>query len=308
MSDAYQFRLKYEGSLLDSHEMNVRDLAPALLAVGELFEEVNSIINDEKSRITVNIKATDPGSIDIALTLAQSILDQATHLFSGDGVEAVVNAEDLLKLVFGIGSTGGSGYGLLGLIRWVKGRKIKSIKKTGANVEINGLNVELDNGEAKVFSENEVKLFGAINIRRKMQAIIQVPLSKEGISKMKIGTEDNFQEITEEERNSFSIDDSGEEIIDEVEIETNLTMLNIAFQGKWRFSDGVSSFYANIEDKDFLDKVHKNQIVFANDDILQVTILRTQKIQNGELKTEQVIKKVLGHRSAAVQIKLPFEK
>ena len=40
-----KFSIKYEGSALANHEMNVKDLAPALLAAGELFEEINAILN-----------------------------------------------------------------------------------------------------------------------------------------------------------------------------------------------------------------------------------------------------------------------
>ena len=41
------FTLTYAGPALQDHEMNVRDLAPAMLAVGELFEALNRLYNGE---------------------------------------------------------------------------------------------------------------------------------------------------------------------------------------------------------------------------------------------------------------------
>ena len=38
------FQISYDGPALSVNEMNIKDLAPALLSLGELFEEANEII------------------------------------------------------------------------------------------------------------------------------------------------------------------------------------------------------------------------------------------------------------------------
>jgi hypothetical protein len=90
------FHVKYDGPALASHEMDVKDLAPALLAIGELLEEANRILNGGRVSITVNIKATEAGSVDVVLTAAQNILQQAASLFNSDGVNSVLNVKEIL--------------------------------------------------------------------------------------------------------------------------------------------------------------------------------------------------------------------
>lgn len=49
-----EFRIAYEGEALVENTMDVRDLAPALIAFGELFTRANTILNGEK--ISVSLK------------------------------------------------------------------------------------------------------------------------------------------------------------------------------------------------------------------------------------------------------------
>lgn len=296
-----KFSIKYEGSALANHEMNVKDLAPALLAAGELFEEINAILNNERARVNVNIKATKEGSVEIYLGIAQSVLEKTRDIFSGDTSTAIANASALYLIVFG----GKDGYfGLVNLIKWVKNRKIKSV----VTLETGDFKIQLEDGEAKVFKSQEIDLFRSISIRKKVETIIKAPLSKEGIDSVKISNKETSTEINKSEIEYFSTPEVEEEVIDEREIETNLTIMNISFQdgGKWKFSDGNSVFFADIEDAAFLANVEQNKAAFSKDDILQTTLKRKQFIINGEMKTEYIVKKVNKHRSAAVQIQLPF--
>ena len=84
--------------------------------------------------------------------------------------------------------------------------------------------------------------------------------------------------------------------------------MNISFQpgGKWRFSDGNATFFADILDEEFVEKVQRNMTSFAKDDVLRVKLKRKQSILSGSIKTDYIILKVLDHRSAAITIKLPF--
>lgn len=296
------FNVKYDGIALANNEMNVKEFAPALLSIGELLEEANNLLNSGKAKVDVNIKATKEGSVKICLSVVQNLLQQAASLFNSDGINAVINAKELLLI---IGIAGGGG--VIGLIKWIKNRKIKNVIKLSDG----NFKMELQDKEIRICKEVEINLFRMLSIRKKLETFIKNPLDKEGIDSVTFSSGDKvegMQKITKEEKDYFIVPEAGQELIDDRDIETNLTIINISFQadGKWKFSDGLAVFFADIEDFDFISSVQKNQAAFAKDDILKVVLHRKQFIFEGNIKTEYIVRKVIDHRSAAVQIELPF--
>ncbi|KKW10529.1 MAG: hypothetical protein UY50_C0032G0005 [Parcubacteria group bacterium GW2011_GWA2_49_9] len=294
------FRLAYDGPALANHEMDVKDLAPALLAVGELLEEANSILNNNRVSLTVNIKATEPGSIDVVLSAFQSLSSQVVGLFNSDGTNALLNVVDILKLL----GIGGGTTGLIALIKWIKNRPIKNITK----IDTKNFKIEMEDGEVRMTNKTEIDLFSVLSIRKNMETIVHTPLKREGIEKVAFSINDKKEEINKKESEYFEAPVVSEEPIDEIEIEQSLQIVNISFQpgGKWRFSDGNATFFADILDEEFVEKVQRNMTSFAKDDVLRVKLKRKQSILSGSIKTDYIILKVLDHRSAAITIKLPF--
>jgi hypothetical protein len=294
------FHVTYDGPALVTHEMDVKDLAPALLAIGELLDEANRVINDGKAAIKVNIKATEPGSVDVVLSAVQDFFSQTTSLFNSDGVNSILNVRELL-LILGIGGGGG---GVVGLIKWIKNRPIKSV----ITLDTGDYQLELSDGEVKIAKKLEIQLFQAFKVRKSLETIIRTPLRKDGIERVSFKESNTTTQIVKDESEYFEAPDVAEELIDEQEIEQSLQIVNISFQdgGKWRFSDGNATFYADILDNDFIERVQKNQAAFAKDDVLRARLKRKQVIVTGGIRTDYTIIKILEHRSTAVTIKLPF--
>jgi hypothetical protein len=304
MSDkTVEFKIAYDGPALATHEMNVKDLAPALLSVGELIEEANAILNGDQAKIAVNIKATQPGSVLVSLSVIQDFLKQAVSLFSSNEANAIVNASQILGFL-GLGCGGSAG--VLGIIKWLKNREIKNI----TTLEDGNFRMEVSDGETRVVKSSEIKLFKFISIRKNLETIIKKPLEKEGVEKVSFILEDKQNTVTKDEKDYFSTPTIQEEILGETETEQSLQIVNISFQesGKWKFSDGNATFYADILDKEFAEKVQHNQAAFAKDDVLKVRLKRKQYLSLGGIKTDYIISKVIEHRSAAIQIQLPFDK
>ena len=85
-------------------------------------------------------------------------------------------------------------------------------------------------------------------------------------------------------------------------ITTGLTIESPSFKdgNKWKLYDGQSSFYAEITDKNFLDKVDKGER-FGKGDLLIVdmNIIQTRTPQG--LKVEKIITEVKDHKEAPKQ-------
>jgi hypothetical protein len=73
-----KFTLTYGGEALESGLMDVRELAPALLSVGELIHSVNRLTNGDRAVVSLQVKSDfRKGSFQIDLVLVQNLIDQA---------------------------------------------------------------------------------------------------------------------------------------------------------------------------------------------------------------------------------------
>ena len=87
------FDLQYDGPALQTHEMNVRDLAPALVATAELFQEMNRLARPTDPDISVNVRATGAGSFLVELKL---FYEATVGLLGSVDATALVNLGTLL--------------------------------------------------------------------------------------------------------------------------------------------------------------------------------------------------------------------
>jgi hypothetical protein len=76
------FRVAYDGPALATGRMPVRDLAPALLALGDLFAEASQVIYPEGKPVALSIKATEEGSFDVHLILESRGHGSSSSTFS----------------------------------------------------------------------------------------------------------------------------------------------------------------------------------------------------------------------------------
>lgn len=300
MSSAF-LHVVYDGPALEHHRMDVRQLAPALLALGEVLEEANYAINDDRTKVSVQVRASfKAGCFGIDIDVAQSFARQVMDFFNSEEITA---ANNLLALI----GFAGSGLGLLGLIKWLRGRKIQNV-------------IMLENGKVRVVVEGDdaletekavIELFRSYRLRKALDAAIKKPLDEEGIDSFATTTDPqkaNFATVSKEERYYYATPPQEDELISESEDIAILQLVNIAFRedNKWRFSDGSSTFYAEVQDEAFLKRVDENDIAFSKGDILKVRLAKRQTLVNEDMKAEYRVTEVLEHRKANTQLKLPF--
>lgn len=300
------FRVYYDGEALKESEMDVKELAPALLAFGELLEESNRVLNGDKATVTVKVKAFQAGCFGIDFEVIQSVLQHVKNLFA-DGT-SVREAVDLLNLI-GISpfdATVATSGGLFYLLKKAKGRKPKS----RTVLESGNVRIYFEEGDPIETTPDVVDLYVDEGVRRAINHTM-APLEKDGIDTFCIGWDNKREEIaTKEDVPSFA-PPAYEPVIlseDEEPQERYFSIISLSFKddNKWRLSDGTSSIYAMIEDRDFLNKMERNAITFAKNDLLLVR-LKTRQLQCRDgLKTEYVVVKVVEHIKAVKQMHLPL--
>lgn len=298
MSQKEYFQVVYDGEALQHNEMDVRDLAPALLAISDVLDEANKVTYGDKTKVQVNVKGTfKSGSFGFDLAVIQGGIDGLTTLFNSSQANAASNLLQLLGFIVPSG-------GLIGFLLWLRNRKIKNIENVNENKTI----VQVEDEEKYESNPRVIALFSNVKIRKSIQKVITEPLTKEGISSFVIRKDNEEMIVKKEEKDFFKLSEIPDELLQDQEREVFLTVTTISFtEGhKWRFSDGNVEFYATISDGDFVNKVQQNKDGFFKDDLFKVMLREKQWISDTGIKSDYEIIKVLEHRSGAKQIKLPF--
>jgi len=290
-------QLIYDGDGLKNHEINPRELSSAILGLDGVFNEANKTLNSSKTTIQVKVKSNlEAGSFKINFTINQNIIDKLSDLLTSQNIEAIINAKDLIALIFG------GGMGLWGLIKFLKNRKpTKKYKKDNLII------IEIDD-EIFETKEEVIRLYENWQLRHSLEQMIS-PLEKNGIDLclVKVENSEEFFDVKKEETEYFKCPPAREVMIDEpVRFNTNLNIISLSFKdkNKWYVNDGQSSFYSTIEDLDFLRRVDDNE-EFRKGDILRVLIRREQYLnEEQKLRTEYFIEEVIEHKKPYQQMSL----
>lgn len=101
--------IRYDGPELSGHEMDVQDLAPALLALADIIQVANRKFNGDRAEIRVLVNAdVEQKCFMIDLSLVQSLLDQAKVFFDSERVKTARDIAEWIGLIGGgLGVTGG---------------------------------------------------------------------------------------------------------------------------------------------------------------------------------------------------------
>jgi hypothetical protein len=298
----------YDGSALKNNEMDIRELAPALLAIADIFEEANRILNKNDAKISVKVKASfEHGSFGIDLSIAQNF-----QIFSdliSDNLKIIVGTA-ALKQILGFSVKDvvtGSFKGLLSVIKWLKNRKIKKteIKKNSAKI------ITEDNDYIENIEPKTVELLNNPKIRKLLEQVIAKPLKNEGIESFACTdsidkNNPNYFIINKNEGNYFIFQEE-ERIINEERRGAILKIVSISFieKYKWRFKEEKDIFYAEIQDNEFIQKIKNRKVSFKEGDVLKVNLYICQKqMNNNQIKKEYYIEKVIKHQTSLSQLNL----
>ena len=119
------FQLRYDGPALSEHGMDVADLAPALLALGELLKRANFAVNGDASKVNLIVQSDfEHKCFQVNLELVQSVLSAIGSFLTDD--HALKNAQTIAGWL-GLIGVPTTAVGLFAYLVRRKGKEVESV-------------------------------------------------------------------------------------------------------------------------------------------------------------------------------------
>ncbi|MDG9785891.1 hypothetical protein [Acinetobacter johnsonii] len=288
---AERFYVIYDGWALEHHLMDVRDLAPAMIAVNDLLSNANKALNGDKADLNLKVNASfRAGSFGMELHTVVHFLSQIRDMFASDNASAISNAWTILEIVGFVG-----GAGLIGLIRFLKGKKPTKIIDEDGRLKVYLSETEYYETDGKV-----VKLYKNRTIVGDLNKMLE-PLEKDGIDSFFVSRTGDKKDadlaIDESELTYFEYQEIENDLSENI-TETFVQIEAAVFKdnNKWKFDNGGSPINAAILDEEFLRKIDAGELRFGKGDLLKVKLKTIQTFAHGKLKTEFQVIEVLEHK------------
>jgi hypothetical protein len=299
------FRVTYDGPALEASEMDVRELAPALLAIGDVLDASATALYGGRIKAQVNVRGSfKTGSFGIDVSLLADWATRVRDLLAGDAGTATANA---LAILTALGWVSGQAAkvmrpSLFEVLRWLRGR---AISKVDVNDETAILHVDEERIEIEL---RVLTLLRDVPVRRAAERVL-APLARDGVEVVAFGDDRGrvAVEVKRDELPWFVTPPVPDELLVNEERRMVFSIVSLAFKddNKWRLYDGSNTIHATISDADFLARVDANQESFSKGDVL-ICEVRVQQWQTFDgAKTDYEVVRVVEHRTASRQIALP---
>lgn len=286
-----EFSVAYDGLALATHQMNVRDLAPALLGLADLLQDAHAALNPGEQAVSLDITANGEGSFVVDLAILH---DRVVHMLT--------SADSLALGQLLVYTTGA--FGVLNYFRKRRRGQPEEALPNGA------VRITQPDGTRIEFPAEVLTLARRPAIRSATRAVL-APLAKDGIDTMEFRPSRNAPPsltIGKEDLPGIeeALTDGERVLITDQSFPAVLTIAGTNFQDgkKWRLDDGQGTHWMAIEDAIFQDRIDRHEVRFGKDDRLRVTMrFRQWEDDAGKVHAERSVTHVDEHIPAPVQLR-----
>lgn len=294
--------------------VDVFEISPILLHLGELIQESNKILFPDGKEVSVNVRPFEKGSflVDI-LIFSSTHLEQLKAYVNQDSVKQIKELLEWIGLVKGL-LIGGGALSLLALILKLRG-KPKSVEKTGPDE----YRYTSNEGNSITVKSPVHNLFQNPTIQTAVFNTYGKPFENEQIKGIRTYTkeaEKGFDEVvvTNEEGKYFQQFEKPE-IIDESEMvnKNDVKLFLNPKRGSYEGGKGPYSFTVSgdkdntispveIADEEFLAKLVKGETRLHYTDLIEAELTFEQKVKDNEVvSTRYQLTKVVSYKKAPKQ-------
>jgi hypothetical protein len=290
VSTRAEFQFTYDGEALREGRMPVRDLAPSLLSLADLFRDANDVLSRDGPSVELEIRATDTGSFTVGLALEltgwiQPALDVLNSV-------AVAGALNLVQIV-----TDGK-VGLLYLAKVVGRQRIVNVEQLPEG----RARVDLGDGRSVETWGSTVNVFMSSPAARADIRGVLTPLREHRVEELRAEAPnqeplliraDEAEDVDDPE----PADDETPPVYDR-ELDMLLTIVDPSFtHRKWDVSDGTNRLWVEMKDEDFYRQIEDGRERFAKGDVIVCTVRQRQWERPGRrVETRLEIIKVHDHQ------------
>lgn len=307
---------KFQGDEVQDGTIRVADFAATASAIDALVQEANRTLNGDLATVSVRVRGDSfyAGSFGSTLEVALLIAEHAGNFFGNDGLKT---SEELLEAL-GFWSKAGPGgtfaVGLIGLLKWLRGKPPKEIKTIrGGVVEV------VAQDDATIHIDQSVKLL--VSDPAMLPAVIKAigALDRHGMDALEFSGADGRRtdpvQITKQDLENIEriAQQTDQRPLPERHVrqyDTWLRVVSIAFEGRsmWRFNEDGKQISARIRDEDFVSRVRQGDVRFRSGTSLKVVLETvTTRTRTGSSRTTRSVLKVLYVKDRALRRQLGFD-
>lgn len=300
-----RFEIAFEGDPFDDGEIDVRDLAPTLLAFGNVVQAANKALNGDRADARLKVAATDKGSFIAALTMDVGWLTDMLDAVSAHP-DRVVAADQLMDLLIKAGTIVAAPIGLFAAVKRLRGKRPEKVEPKG-----DGTTEITINHTTFLVDDRTVDLLQDLPTREAIEDLGNKATRIDGLDTLRIGSDTPDHQAVRLEREDLPSlrvpPESEEPDIEVTQRDVWLKIVSVHFRDgyKWRFSDGGERpFTAEMEDTDFQNKVQEGQITLNANDAIRCRLREEQSLSASNLLKTIFVEEVLEHRPGARQLNL----